>query len=128
MITVKQTGKMSVTASNGQHQIIADVATALGGEDSGLNPHELIEAALGACTTLTIEMYAKRKGWDVSNMIVEVKIIQEGKESIIDRKITFGPQNSPEEKQRITEIANKCPIHNLLESNIKVVTTVPIQG
>jgi putative redox protein len=124
VITVKQTGKMSVTASNEQHQIISDVAASLGGEDAGLNPHELIEAALAACSTLTIELYAKRKNWDVSNMVVEVKIVEETKEaSRIDRKITFGPQNSPEERQRITEIANKCPIHNLLQSKITIMTT-----
>lgn len=124
MITVTKTGKMAVTATNGQHQIVSDVAASLGGEDAGLNPHELVEAALAACTTLTIELYAKRKNWDVSKMVVEVKIVEETKEaSRIDRKITFGPQNSPEERQRITEIANKCPIHNLLESKITIVTT-----
>jgi putative redox protein len=124
VITVQKTGKMAVTATNGQHQIISDVGTAQGGEDAGLNPHELIEAALASCTTLTIELYAKRKNWDVSEMKVEVKIVQESKESSrIERKITFGPQNSAEEKQRMTEIANKCPIHNLLESKITIETT-----
>jgi putative redox protein len=121
MINVSRTGSMSVLLSNGEHEIISDVAKELGGEDEGLNPHELVEAALGACTSLTIEMYAKRKNWDVKDLKVEVKIIVEGPESGIERNISFG--DMPEEnKKRLIEIANKCPIHKLLESNIKIET------
>lgn len=125
MITVKKTGKLSVTVSNERHSLISDVAEAMGGEDSGFNPHELIEAALAACTTLTIELYAKRKNWDVSEMKVDVKIVKESKEaSTLERVITFGPQNSAEERERILEIANKCPIHQLLMSQITIETKV----
>lgn len=122
MITVEQLGKMSVKLSNSQHSIVADVSKELGGEDEGLNPHELIEAALGACTTLTLELYAKRKNWDLTNLKVEVQIMKEGKDTLIERRLSFGPQNTDEQKKRLTEIANKCPIHNLLESNVKVET------
>ena len=123
MITVGQVGKMSVSLSNGKHQILSDVSEKQGGEDSALNPHELIEAALGACTTLTLEVYAARKNWDLTNLEVEVKIIKEEKgNAVIERKISFGEQITPEQKERLIEIANKCPIHNLLEGNIKVET------
>lgn len=123
MITVNQYGKMSVQLTNGEHSIIADVSKETGGEDEGLNPHELVEAALGACTTLTLELYARRKNWDLTNLVVNVKIIKETKESsVIERTLTFGDQTTPEQRARLLEIANKCPIHNLLESNIKVET------
>lgn len=122
MINVTQLGKMSVTLSNNQHSIVSDVARELGGEDEGLNPHELIEAALGACTTLTLELYAKRKNWDLTNLNVEVVIVKEGKDTLIERRLTFGPQTTDEQKKRLTEIANKCPIHNLLESTVKIET------
>lgn len=122
MINVTQFGKTSVALSNGVHQIISDVAKQIGGEDEGLNPHELVEAALGACTTLTLEMYARRKNWDLTNLVVNVKIVKEGKESVIERAITFGEQTTREQRDRLLEIANKCPIHNLLESSIKVET------
>lgn len=123
MITVNQYGKMSVTLSNGEHQIIGDVSKETGGEDEGLNPHELLEAALGACTTLTLELYARKKNWDLTNLVVNVKIVNETKEnSVIERALTFGEQNTPEQRARLLEIANKCPIHNLLESTIKVET------
>lgn len=123
MITVNQYGKMSVALSNGEHQIIADVSKETGGEDEGLNPHEILEAALGACTTLTLELYARRKNWDLTNLVVNVKVIKESKQnSVIERTLTFGEQTTPEQRARLLEMANKCPIHNLLESSIKVET------
>ena len=121
-VTKNPSSILAVELSNGEHRVVSDVAKALGGEDLGLNPHELLEASLGACTTLTLELYAKRKNWDVSEMVVEVKIVKEGKETVIERKITFGPNQTAEAKQRLTEIANKCPIHSLLASSIKVET------
>lgn len=123
MITVTQVGKMSVEISNREHKIISDVNTDLGGEDAGLNPHELVEAALGACTTLTLEVYAKRKNWDLTNLVVDVKIVKEEKGSaVFERKISFGEQTTEEQKKKLIEIANKCPIHNLLEGDIKIET------
>jgi putative redox protein len=119
MIHSRRQGILSVELSNDQHSIISDVALNVGGEDSGLNPHELVEAALAACTSMTLELYAKRKNWDVSEMKVEIKIIKEGPESVIERKIFFG--NLPEEqKVKLLEISDKCPISKLLESNIKI--------
>lgn len=122
MITVNQVGKMSVSLSNGQHQIMADVAKELGGDDEALNPHEIVEAALGACTAQTLELYAKRKNWDLTNLQIQVKIIHEGADSLIDTSISFGDQVTEEMKQRLMEIAKKCPIHKLLQSNIKIET------
>jgi putative redox protein len=121
MIHTSRKGLLSVAVSNDQHEIIADVAKESGGEDEGLNPHELVEAALGACTSLTLELFAKRKNWDVKDLKVEVKIIKEGADTVFERNITFG--DMPEEnKKRLMEIANKCPLHKLLESNIKIET------
>lgn len=121
MITGHQTGAFAVTLSNGEHQIISDIAKDIGGEDTGLNPHELVEAGLTACTLLTLHLYAKRKNWDVSQIKVEVKILKEGADSLIERNLFFGNMDD-EQKKRLTEIANKCPIHKLLESNIKIET------
>lgn len=121
MIHSSKKGLMSVTLTNDQHSIISDVAASLGGEDEGLNPHELVEAALAACTSLTLELYAKRKNWDTSQIKVEVKILKEGPESLVERKISFGDIPG-DQRAKLIEIANKCPIHKLLESNIKVET------
>lgn len=121
MIFSEQIGLMAVTLSNGEHKIISDLSNELGGENSGLNPHELIEAALGACTIQTLKLYSKRKNWDLTDLKVEIKIIREGAESLIERNIFFGdvPDGN---KKRLLEIADKCPIHKLLVSSIKILT------
>lgn len=121
MISGQQTGEFAVTLSNGEHQIISDIAKSIGGTDEGLNPHELVEAALTACTLQTLHLYARRKNWDVSKIRVEVKILKEGADSVIERNLIFGDMDS-EQKKRLSEIANKCPIHKLLVSNIKIET------
>lgn len=121
MISSKRKGVMSVLLSNAQHEIISDVARDLGGEDEGLNPHELVEAALTACTSLTLELYARRKNWDISGLQVEVKITKEGADSVFERRLSFGDLPA-DQKAKLLEIANKCPIHKLLESNIKIET------
>lgn len=120
MIKGYKSGEFAVTLASDHHKVVADVSKELGGTDQGLDPHELVESALGACTLLTLHLYAKRKNWDISRVTVEVKITQEGPESVIERKLDFG--NLPaEQADRLREIANKCPIHKLLESNIKII-------
>jgi putative redox protein len=110
---------MKVLLTNGKHEITSDVDENSGGKDEALNPHELVEAALASCTSLTLELYAKRKNWDLKNLKVEVKIVDEGSDTSIERYISF--DEMPEEnKKRLLEIADKCPVHKLLESNIKI--------
>lgn len=122
MIKASFSSLTSVSLTNNEHTIVSDVAKSIGGNDEGLNPHELVEAALAACTTLTLEMYARRKNWDIKKLQVEIKIIKEGAESTIERNLIFPPDFTAEMKSRLLEIAKKCPIHKLLESNIKIET------
>lgn len=97
----------------------------LGGHDEGLDPHELLEAALAGCTILTAQLYANRKGMKLESTDVTVKVVAESKtSSVISREVSFRGDLSEEDKARLTEIVNKCPIHNLLESQIKIETTV----
>lgn len=122
MISAIRKGKFALNLSNGVHSIVSDVARNLGGEDLGLNPHELVESALAACTIQTMVMYANRKGWELPELSVEVKIVKEvSGEAVIERKIHIG--GHPEDvKSKLLEIANKCPIHKLLTGNIKIET------
>lgn len=121
MITVTQLGKLSVGITDGTHQIVSDIEVEKGGADEGFTPHELIEAALGACTAQTLELYAGRKGWDLTNLKVEVQITKEERgETGISVHLTFGEQNTPEQRERLMEISKKCPIHKLLTSNVKI--------
>lgn len=107
------------------HRLISGVVEKLGGHDEGLNPHELLEAALVGCTIITAQMYANRKGMKLESTDVTVKVVSESKESsVISREVSFRGDLSDEDRARLTEIVNKCPIHNLLESNIKIDTVV----
>jgi putative redox protein len=103
----------------GAHTILADVSTKLGGTDLAANPHELLEAALAACTITTVQMYANRKNWPLVSTNVVVTIDKEGPES---RKISFTGELSSEQTSRLMEIADKCPIHKLLTSKIEIST------
>lgn len=107
-----------------EHKLITGVNEKLGGQDEGPNPHELLEAALAGCTILTVQMYANRKGYKLESCDVEVKIEKEGPETFISRHVTFKGDLSDEEKARLTEIVEKCPIHKLLESKVTINTSV----
>ena len=87
-----------------------------------MDPHELLESSLAACTALTLELYAKMKGIALQDVRVEVKIIKEGPETEILRKIDLLGEFTPEQKTRMLEIADRCPLHKLLESKITIKT------
>lgn len=106
------------------HKIIADVDSSLNGTDLGMNPHEILESALAACTLMTIKMYAQRKNIELGLLDVKVKILKEGIESTIDRKINFDKSLDNEMKAKLLNIANRCPIHRLLISNIDILTEI----
>jgi putative redox protein len=112
------------SVSNSRHQLDSDLTKELGGSDKAMNPHELLEAALVACTLQTIHMYAKRKGWNVGTTKVGVKFLSEGKEVVIGRTLAFDPHLNGEQRDKLTEIANKCPIHKVLHAPITIQTQV----
>lgn len=111
-----------VTFSDSRHEFCADLLPALGGEDKGPNPHELLEAALVGCTLQTMQMYGARKGWSLGSTRVGVKTLAEGAEVRIGRVLHFDPHLTEEQQLKLTEIANKCPIHKLLHAKITVET------
>lgn len=118
----------------GSHRLQADEPEDFGGNNLGPNPYELVSGGLAACTAMTIQMYAKRKKWNVDT--VEVHINHEknhcsdcenindknSKIDIFDRDIILKGNLDQKQKQRLLEIANKCPVHKTLHSNIEVKT------
>lgn len=121
MISTKK-DNLSFVLSNQVHEIVSDVNQALGGNNEGLNPHDLLEGALAACTSITVMMYARRKNINLTDVKVIVKIAKEGEENLIQRDIEFMGPVSLEEKQKLLEIANKCPIHKLLTHKTEIET------
>ena len=124
MITGKKINQLAVEMNAGSHTLLSGLTAKLGGNDEGLNPHELLEAALAACTILTVQMYAARKGIKLVSTDAKVVIISEGPETLIKRELTFHGDLTSEERLKLEEIASKCPIHRLLESKVKVETEV----
>ena len=115
-------GPLQQVIEIGPHRLLTDVAPELGGEASGPEPHDLLAAALAACNSLTVSLYAKRKGWPLDEVRVDIRHGQEGEAYALHRSIRYAGALSADEKQRLTEVANKCPVHKTLSGQIRITT------
>jgi putative redox protein len=111
-----------VNIAAGRHTWIGDEPESLGGKDAGPAPYDLLLASLGACTAITLRMYAKRKNWALRSVDVELEFSREGKESRIDRKIALVGDLSDEQRARMMEIADKTPVTLTLRSGTPIHT------
>ena len=118
-------GKFRQTVHIGPHTLVADEPVEAGGSDAGPAPHEWILAGLGACTSMTVKMYADRKGWPLRSVEVAVKGDHVDGDFVLSREIRFvGDGLTDEHRARLLEIANKCPVHKSLTGPIRIETTV----
>jgi len=122
MIQLKRQANLTFTVTDGHHTILTDVSEKEGGNDQGIDPHHLLEASLAACTGITLQMYANRKQWQLEGADVEVKILSEGEETVISRKIKLNGALDADQRQRLLEIANRCPLHRILTRPITIQT------
>ncbi|WP_313806072.1 OsmC family protein [Flavobacterium sp.] len=101
------------TATN---TLIVDEPLDLGGEDLGFNPHELLAASLGTCTAITMKMYSDHKGWDLTDVKIDVTFewIKEGNKSVFTRNIELIGDLDTTQRERLLKIANSCPVHKVL--------------
>lgn len=119
-VTVSSTdAKFRQLVRVGELSLDADEPKDLGGDDAGLAPHELVLAGLGACTSMTLRMYAERKGWPLSAVRV-VLGAERGTPFTITRRIELEGPLDAEQRQRLLEIANKCPVHKTLTGAIAI--------
>ena len=135
---VVRTEKASFTTEikAGRHHFLADEPVEYGGNDFGPTPYDLLVAALGACTSMTLRMYANQKSWDLQEVKVHLqpdKVYAEdceqcetkkGKIDQIQRFIELEGELTQEQKQRLLEIADKCPVHRTLHAEIDVITNL----
>jgi putative redox protein len=126
-VVVEETGggKYQVAVKTGHARFIADEPKDVGGLGSGPTPHQLVAAGLGACTTMTLRMYAERKGWPVAHIRTEVEHVNEKGATPPDlfaRSITISGDLDAEMRQRMIEIAEKCPVHKTLTAGARITT------
>lgn len=117
-----------------EHRLIADEPIAIGGADTGPNPYGYLVAALGACTSITLRMYADRKGWPLDSTVVRLKHekvhaddcreceTQSRQVDSIEREIELVGALSEEQRKRLLQIADRCPVHHTLQSKVHIET------
>lgn len=117
-----QTLKYRTLISTGNHKITADEDHDVEGGDLGPNPGQLLASALAACSSITMRMYADRKGWPLEEAIVDIDFernIQDNS-TVFTKKITLIGDLDETQKKRLQDIADKCPVHRILTSNISI--------
>ena len=136
IVTVMETreGKFTQEIRAGTHRLRADEPISAGGTDVGLSPYDFLLAGLGACTSMTIRMYADLKQIPLEKVTVRLKHdkvhaqdcaeceTKEGKIDRIDREIELGGSLDEAQRAKLLEIANKCPVHRTLHSEIWIPT------
>jgi putative redox protein len=114
----------------GPHVLYADASVGDGGEGLGPNPHDLYDAALGACESLTVLLYAKRKGIPVENLVVTVERDQSEERTGIYRlhnKLKIGGNLTNEQRRELLSVASKCPVSKLMTSVQTIIDTFLVE-
>jgi uncharacterized OsmC-like protein/pimeloyl-ACP methyl ester carboxylesterase len=133
-VTETRTGTFTQRITVGKHELIADEPESFGGTDEGPSPYDLVTAGLGACTSMTLRLYANRKKWPLERVRVQLRHEKihakdcsdcdtvEGKLDLIERTLHLEGPLDAGQRARLMEIADRCPVHRTLESEIKVRT------
>ena len=134
LVSERGTGSYTQTVAAGHHQFLMDEPAAMGGDDEGPAPYEMLNAALGACTAMTVRMYANRKGWPLDSVrvaLVHDKVhasdcatceTEEGRIDRIVRVVELKGGLSEAQRVRLMEIADRCPVHQTLHAEVDIVT------
>jgi putative redox protein len=135
-VTVTEAGSGTYTQqiTAGHHRLVADEPRPIG-DDAGPTPYDLLLAALGACTSMTVRMYAERKGWPLERVRVTLRHSRIHAEDCadcettkgwigqIDRAIELSGDLDDDQRQRLLQIAERCPVHQTLTSEVHVTTS-----
>jgi putative redox protein len=106
----------------GTDHFVSDISVEKGGNATGPSPHEYLGAALAACTGMTLKMYANRKAWNLQDAIVTVDIERVNDIEKFKRSIKLVGPIDTEQRERLLEIAEKCPVHKALAGKIEIET------
>jgi putative redox protein len=136
-VTVTETGSGTYTQqiAAGQHRLVSDEPRPIG-DDAGPTPYDLLLAGLGACTSMTVRMYADRKGWSVERVRVTLRHSRihakdcadcetsNGWIDHIDRDVELSGDLDDSQRQRLLHIAERCPVHQTLTSEVDIATSL----
>ncbi len=138
-ITVRSGTNLQVEISDGTHLLVADEPKPVG-DDAGPSPYDLLLAALGACKVMTLHMYARRKGWPLQSVETRLSTRKvhaadfetceddpNARIDLIERELVLRGELDDEQRARLIEIADKCPVHRSLTGEIVVETRVTEQ-
>lgn len=113
--------------TSGRHQFLADEPTEREGGDAGPAPFDYLLAALGSCTSITLRMYADRKGWDLGNVSVKLEYIRESKEvARITRQVLVSAKISEEQRARLADIIERTPVTLAIRQGVGIASNVTI--
>jgi putative redox protein len=112
----------------GTHRLTSDEPADLGGGDTGPSPQELLAGSLAACSAITLEMYAKRKGWDVGDVVVNVDYepAQRGSPTRFAINVHLPKELPEDQRERLMQIVAKCPVHRTLEGEVMFEETLEL--
>jgi putative redox protein len=108
----------------GRHEFLVDERPARGGADAGPMPFEYLLAGLGACTSITLRMYAERHGWKIGAVDVSLALRKGDDASRIERRVTVSAPLTPEQQQKLAEICEKTPVTLAVKAGVPVTTTL----
>lgn len=139
MVTARSGKKYQVEVNARQHSWRADEPTSSGGDDTGPSPYELLLGALAACKIITVRMYAERKGWPLKGVRAALnrrkvqahELREESGENgsiidLIEVDIDFEGDLDPDQRNRLLEISERCPVHRTLTGDMRIVTNLGI--
>jgi putative redox protein len=115
-----------VILDDSKHTWLADEPESLGGGDRGPDPVTLLASGLAACTSVTLKMYAQRKGWPLADVRVAISLETDDGVSTFDRRIVLEGDLTDEQRERLLQIANACPVHKILTGKISVRTGLTV--
>jgi len=118
------TDDYKVDVRAGHHTLVSDEPEKIGGKDAGPAPLQLLLAALGSCTAITLRMYAKRKGWPLERAEVAMRHLKDGDAARIERVLTLTGDLSEEQRARLADIAERTPVTLAIKNGVPVETSL----
>ena len=108
----------------GRHALVVDEHVSAGGADAGPNPFEHLLAGLGACTSITLRMYAERKGWHLGAVTVRLRLFREETGLRVERDVAVGGELNPDQRARLADICERTPVTLALKGGMAIGTTL----